>query len=82
MSPENSNLFPEQNSNSSTKANTSGNTGDTGDIFRKLEEEGEDKIKDSSGVYTNSNTDHLIAYKEPFYYCKEHHTSKTYIEKR
>lgn len=69
MSPDNNGLSPEQNSNLDTKLNTSG---DTGDIFKKLEERGDDKINNILGGTTNQNVDHLIIYKKPFYYCKQH----------
>jgi hypothetical protein len=69
MSPGNNGLSPEQESDLSTELNTSG---DTGDIFRKPEEGGDDKTNRFLGRNTNQNMDHLIAYREPFYYCKHH----------
>jgi hypothetical protein len=81
MSPENNGLSPEQNSDLSTKLNTSGDNGDTGDIFKKLEEEGDDKINSILGGTANQNVDHMIIYKEPFYYCK-HHPKVQNIHKR
>jgi hypothetical protein len=35
-------------------------------------EEGDDKINSILGGTANQNVDHLIIYKEPFYYCIQH----------
>lgn len=72
MSPVNGSLSPEENSDLSTKSNISGDNGDTGDISNILEEDRDDKGNIRLVEPTNSNADHQIAYREPFYHCKQH----------
>jgi hypothetical protein len=50
----------------------SANPNTTGDIFKELGEEGEDKINNILVGTANQKVDCIIDYKEPFYYCKQH----------
>jgi hypothetical protein len=72
MSPEKDMMSPDNQDGTSTESVKSGDNGDIGDISNILVEECDDKINGILGGTTNQNVDHLIIYKEPFYYCKYH----------
>ena len=47
-----------------------GYTGDKSDVMK--EEEEDDSKKDIEEIHPSSKVDHLIGYREPFHYCKQH----------
>jgi hypothetical protein len=70
MSPKNNGLSPEQNSDLSIKPDTSGDSGQTGDISDtlKVEEDRPIVVKETE----SSRTGQMVGFREPFYYCKHH----------
>ena len=71
LSPVSSNLSPEEKEHLSTKSNNPRDTGHTGDKLDVIIEE-EEKTNDDVKENLDSNTNRLIGYKAPYYYCKEH----------
>jgi hypothetical protein len=70
LSPGLQKLSPGETRDLSTKSHGTGDSGHTGDKSAISVEE--EKDKDHLEENPSSNTNDLIGFRKPFYYCKEH----------
>ena len=71
LSPDSQGLSPTKTEDLSTESTGTGDSGLTGEKYDIFPDK-EDKDKDNSKGTPSSNTNDLIGFRKPFYYCKEH----------